>query len=320
MNRPGGAVARWALRITLAAAVTAGGAAFAADPDRPVTTDAQAAWLQRQGALRALPERDYGPFVFVDEAGRVTGLSVEMLELVQRRTGIVFDWLPARPLEEQLGLLRRHEADLVTSLRQTPERSAFLLFTRPYIKVPAILLVRADERADGLASFRQRRVAVGAGYAVESVIRASYPEVDWQRVSDDAAALRGVAERRFDAAVVDAASAAFLIRRQGIGGLASAGEVGFDYDLSFAVRGDWPELRAILDAGIAAVPAAERDALVQRWLGPLDAGAMAERAPLATRVGILLVLFAVLAGAVVLAQRMRVRPVGPRPRGRRGRR
>ena len=270
--------------------------------------------------LRAVPERDYGPFVFVDEAGRVTGLSVEMLDLVQQQTGIVFDWLPAQPLARQLELLRRREADLVTSLRPTPERAGFLLFTRPYIKVPAILLVRAGEPAEDLGSFRRRRVAVGAGYAVESVVRASYPDVDWQPVADDQVAVRGVADRRFDAAVVDAASAAFLLGRQRIAGLASAGEVGFDYDLSFAVRADWPELRAILDAGIAAVPPAERDALMQRWLAPLDAGAMAQRAPLATRVGILLVLFAALAAAVLYAQRVRVPRAAPRPRERRDRR
>lgn len=286
--------------------------------DAPVVTSAaQQAWLRERGVLRVAPERDYGPFVFVEPDGRVSGLSVEMLQLVQRRTGIELRWLPAQPLAGLLDLARRRDADLLTSLRPNPERSAFLLFTRPYVKVPAILVTRADRAAPTLQTLQGRPVAVGAGYAVEAVVRASYPKVRWLAVSDDRQALEAVLARRADAAVVDAASAAFVIRRQALEGLASAGEIGFDYELSFAVRADWPELRTILDAGIAAVPEPERAAVLQRWLEPLDDAGMAARAPLATRLGVLLVAFAVLAGVVLYARHARVKPALPRPRGRR---
>ncbi|WP_243651164.1 transporter substrate-binding domain-containing protein [Rubrivivax gelatinosus] len=289
----------------------------AAQPaDTPVVTSAaQQAWLRERGVLRVAPERDYGPFVFVASDGRVAGLSVEMLQLVQRRTGIDLRWLPAQPLAAQLDLARARDADLLTSLRPNPERSAFLLFTRPYVKVPAILVARADRAPPTLQSLQGRPVAVGAGYAVEAVVRASYPQVRWLAVADDQQALDAVLARRADAAVVDAASAAFVIRREALAGLASAGEIGFNYELSFAVRADWPELRAILDAGIAAVPEPERAAVLQRWLEPLDAAGLAARAPLATRLGVLLVAFAVLAGVVLYARHARVKPALPRPRG-----
>ena len=49
-------------------------------------------------------------------------------------------------------------------------------------------------------------------------------------------ALRGVAEGRYDAAVLDAASAAFVTRRHGIAGLRAAGSICFDYALSLAAH------------------------------------------------------------------------------------
>ncbi|MBG6078942.1 ABC-type amino acid transport substrate-binding protein [Rubrivivax gelatinosus] len=283
---------------------------------QPVITAAQQAWLNEHGTLRAAPERDYGPFVYVEDDGRVAGLSVEMLQLVQKRSGVELRWLPPQPLSQQLERARRREADLLTSLRPNPERSAFLLFTRPYVKVPALLVVREGQAGKTLASLQGRPVAVGAGYAVEPFVRSSYPGVAWLAVSDDLQALRSVLDGRADAAVVDAASAAFVARRHSLAGLASAGEVGFDYELSFAVRSDWPELRAILDAGIVAVPEPERAAVLRRWLEPLQSDEMAARAPLATRLGVLLVFFAVLVGIVLYARRVRVKPARPRPRGR----
>lgn len=282
-----------------------------------VITAAQQAWLNEHGVLRAAPERDYGPFVYVEDDGRVAGLSVEMLQLVQKRTGVELRWLPPQPLSRQLELARRREADLLTSLRPSPERSAFLLFTRPYVKVPAVLVVSAERPARTLAALTGRPVAVGAGYGVEPFVRRQYPQVAWQAVSDDLQALRAVTEGRAEAAVVDAASAAFVARRHRLAGLVSAGEVGFDYELSFAVRSDWPELRTILDAGIVAVPEAERAAVLRRWLEPLQAEELGERAPLATRLGVLLVFLSVLGGVVLYARRVRVKPALPRPRGRR---
>lgn len=226
--------------------------------------------------IRFGPEADYGPFVYQGDAGRAEGLSIDMLGLVQRQAGLRVQTLPPRPLNEWLALARQGEVDLLSSLRPTPERAAYLLFSLPYVRVPAVLVVRAGHPLAGgtdtvaLAPLHGRSVAVGAGYAVESFVRSRQPGVAWQAVPDDVVALRGVAEGRFEAAVVDSASASFIVRRHGIKGLATAGPVGFEYMLSFAVRKDRPELLAAVDAGIRAIPAAERAAVVERWLAPLD--------------------------------------------------
>lgn len=271
--------------------------ALAAGPAAALT-DAQADWLARHAPLRFAPERDYGPFVFAGRDGAVDGLSVALLAEMQRHAGLPLQMLPPRPLAEVLAALRRRDADLVSALRPTPERAQYLLFTQPYVSVPAVLVVRADDaaatRLDGHAGLP---VAVGAGYAVEPVVRARYPAVRWQAVPDDAEALRGVADGRYAAAVTDSASLAYIARRDGLDTLAAADRVGFDYTLSFAVRSDWPELRDILDEALRRIPAARRREIVARWVPPAESAAVEPwRAPVATRLA-----WALLALAVVLA-------------------
>lgn len=269
---------RWPLALLLAAGSWAHGAGL---------DEAQRAWLDRQGVVRFAPERDYAPFVFTDEQGRTDGLSVGMLRLVQRHTGLQVQDLPARPLAEQMALAQAREADLLSSLRPTPERAQFLLFSQPYVSVPAVLVVRPGGAAS-LSALRGQPVAVGAGYAVEAVVRARHPEVGWQPVADDATALRGVADGRYAAAVTDSASLAYVQRRDRLPPLSVAEHVGFEYTLSFAVRSDWPQLRDIIDAGLRSIPLAERQALLARWLPEQDAGAppLPARAPRATLVAI----------------------------------
>jgi ABC-type amino acid transport substrate-binding protein len=227
---------------------------------------ASAQWPGPGQTVRFAPERDYGPFVFERQDGRIDGLSVDMLALLQQRTGLQITTLPARPLAEQLAALRAREADLVSSLRATPERGAYALFTVPYVSVPAVLVMRADRPERRLAELDGAPVAVGQGYAVEPVMRLRHPRVAWQGVSDDAVALQGLVQQRFEAAVVDAASFAHVIRERRLEGLHVVGPADFDYALSFAVRKDWPELRDALDDAIRALPSAQRQAVLRRWI------------------------------------------------------
>lgn len=235
--------------------------------------------------LRFAPERDYGPFVFVGDDGRVQGLSVDLLERLAQAAGLTLQTLPAAPLAEQLARVQAGQADLVSSLRPTPERAAFLAFTRPYVSVPAIVVRRAPQAAAAtgpngqatLEALAGRVVAVGAGYGVEPFVRSRYPAVRWAAVPDDVQALRGVVEGRHEAAVVDAASAAFVVRRHGLQGLQSAGPIGFEYALSLAVPKARTDLVERLDAAISALPLQERSAIQARWMGPLDGHALMAR-------------------------------------------
>lgn len=300
------ATGRW--RAALGALAFAAGAASGAEPG--VLSPEQQAWVAAAPPTRFAPESDYGPFVFVGADGQPQGLSVDMLRLVQQRSGLKLDWLPAQPLKDLLEAARRGQVDLLSSLRPTPERGEFLAFSQPYVSVPALVLVRTGDalpvqgRAHVLDAFGGRRVAVGDGYAVEHFVRKAHPDVKWQAVRDDSAALRGLLEGRHDAAVVDAASASFLLQREGIVGLATAGEVGFAYELSFAVRRGQTTLLSVIDTGLRAATQAERRAIVERWMTPLPKLAEHSRAPVATRVALACLALAALA-AVGLALRTR---------------
>lgn len=231
--------------------------------------------------LRLAVEADYPPFVFEDGQGTAQGLSIDLLALVLPQAGLRVRPLPARALKDWLPAMRQGEADLITSLRPTPERADFLAFTRPYIKVPAILVTGPGRDpahdAQGLAGMQDQPVAVGSGYAVEAPMRKTYPLVRWQGVPNDTEGLRGVIAGRYAGAVLDAASAAHVIESLQMQGLRNAGRVGFEYELSFAVpkeRQDW--LRA-LDNGIRHIDPVQRQAILDRWLRPLQASPMDRR-------------------------------------------
>ena len=274
-------------------------------------TCAAAGWPGPGSPVRFAPERDYGPFVFERADGRLDGLSIEMLQLVQAQAGFTVVMLPARPLQQQLDALRAREADLVSSLRPTPQRAEFLEFSIPYVSVPAVVVTREGQTTRTLAALSGRPVGVGQGYAVEAVVRARHPEVDWRALPDDEQVLRGVLEGRLDAAVVDTASLAHVTREGRLAGLRVSAPADFEYSLSFAVRKDWPELREALDAALRAIPAAQKHAVVERWLGTEPTPGGSARTPWADRIAWGLLGLAVLGAALVAAPALRRRRSPP---------
>lgn len=256
--------------------------------------------------VRFAPERDYGPFVYAEADGQIHGLSVDLLAAIAPRAGLQIQTLPPRDLADILEGVKAGEVDLVSSLRPTPERSRLLGFSAPYVEVPAVLVLRKGEaRRQGLADFRQRRVGVGKAYAVEAFVRQRYPEVQWQAQANDAVALRALAAGQLDGVVTDAASVAFIQRRERLSGIEIHEAVGFQYALSFAYPIQRADLGDALAKGLRDLPRAERDRIVRRWMAP---DALSYRPPqlsgLQHAIGALALLAALL-GAVLLLKRRR---------------
>lgn len=216
--------------------------------------------------VRFAPEKDYGPFIYQDSTGKVVGLSMEVLNAIRPALKSPIEILPAQPLSEILEGVKRGDVDLVSSLRPTPERSQYLAFTQPYVKVPAVLVVRQNSHPPTLEDMEGQPVAVGKGYAVEAFVRQSYPKVQWRAVADDTAALRELQSGALAGVVADVASVGFTVRLQQLKGLQVAGAVGFEYPLSFAYRKELKDLGQQLENGLRNLDPNARQALVDRWL------------------------------------------------------
>ncbi|HAT33250.1 MAG TPA: histidine kinase [Janthinobacterium sp.] len=266
-----------ALALVLCAALPA----WAAPAD---LSAAQRAWVARQAALRFAPEKDYGPFIYVDGEGNPLGLSMDFLRLIGAKTGLRFTVMEALNLDQNLALAKSGAVDLLSSLRPTPERARFLGFTTAYVSIPAALIERAGAPASSLADMGGRRVALGKGYAVEAYARERYPTVTWVALPNDEEALAELRAGRVDAAVADLASLRFISGRRGWNDLRVVEQLGFDYTLSFAYRKDSPELGAVLQRGLQAISAREKNVILARWLPPL-AGTWQNR-PLAPMAGV----------------------------------
>lgn len=263
-------------------------------PPLYLLTPEEKAWLAGHPVIRLAPESSYAPFIFLDNDGKLKGISIDYLGLLEKRLGIKFQTMAADNLSSILERARRGQVDVITSLSKTPERAEYLLFTKPYIRVPTALIVRRDfTGAKTIELMKGNKIAFGKGFGVGSYLQNHARVLQLVPVADDATALHMVSFGEVDAAVVDLASATSVIETHKISNLRVASTFDFAYELSFASRKDWPILNRILEKGVSRISPDEREAIYNKWVRLSEASHFSGR--------VFWIFVSVLAGILILS-------------------
>lgn len=225
-------------------------------------------WInQNEDKLVLAIETSYAPFAFVNSSGQPIGLANDYLTLLQSKLRIKFKQRQFSSLEDIFTSVRQGEVHIVNAVTQNAERSSFLNFTPPFITVPNVIIVRKDFTFKPHENeLEGTRLALIKDYAVTNYLMKTYPKIEPNFVSDDLTALLRVSFGQSDAAVLDLASASYLISQHGITNLNVASEVSFSIRLAIATSLHEPILLNIINKGLNAITKEERTKIQSEWI------------------------------------------------------
>jgi diguanylate cyclase (GGDEF)-like protein len=232
----------------------------------PLTEEEQA-FLRQHPVIRVGIDPDWYPLEFVDEDGRLGGISADYLALLGERLGIRFEPATDQSWPRAMELVRARELDMFSMAAQTPERSAYALFTEPYIRSPMVIVTtnQVDYIGDP-GRLLGHEVAVVEGYASQEWLKTHHPEQQLHPVDSTQQGLELVATGQVFALVDNLAAVSFLIKQQGLSNLKISGQLPIAFDLAMAARSDWPLLRSILQKGLEAISQDDRNAIYDKWI------------------------------------------------------
>ena len=201
---------------------------------------------------------------------RLSGANVELMAWVAKSLDIELTW---RNFPDQAQLERallEGEIDLAPGLTQTPAGLRLWLFSDPYMRIPQ--LVVGERNGAGAVELEkldnQTRVAVRMPSTVADYLRSTYPGLNLQGVPLERQALQLLANQQARYAVIDEAQLSRLSNEEAFAGLAVVGDIGLPQLLRVATRRDWPQLAAIIEKALHAIPARDLEQLHARWLQP----------------------------------------------------
>ena len=233
---------------------------------RPVLTETDKEWLSAHKELRLGVSLDWPPFEFTDDQGNYVGITSEYVNWLNQTLGIKMNPLTGLSWSEVLQAVQRGDIDLIPAIVKTKEREEHLIFTRPYLKVPLVVITRNDaDYLESLDKLAGKKVAVIRGFLTRTILENKHPDIVFIELNTPEDALRAVADGDAYATISNVAVLDYHSRSLGLDNLKVAAPTPYALDLSFAVRKDMPELGYILDKALASISEKDKAVFHERW-------------------------------------------------------
>jgi PAS domain S-box-containing protein len=230
-------------------------------------TEEEKAWLSKHKNMRLGVDPAWPPFEFFDEIKLYSGIASDYVRWLDKRLNIDMAPVPKLTWTEVMEKARSGEIDILPCVVKTPDRSKFLLFTKPYLSFPMVILTREDAPfINGIMDFENDKVAVVKGYAAQEIMERHYFYRKFFLANTIEEAVQAVSKGKVDAYVGNLASITYTTHQLGLTNLKVATTTPYKFELSFAVRKDWRELVNILNKSLESIPAPEKMKIHNRWI------------------------------------------------------
>ena len=229
-------------------------------------TAGELAYLRRKKEITMCVDPDWMPLESIQN-GRHVGMTADYFALFRRELPVPIILVPTRNWSESIAFAKARKCDIFSLAMPTPERETYMNFTRPYLDIPLVMAARMDMPfIDDITSLTGFRIGVVKGYAFGEILRHRYPKMDIRDVASVRDGLARVAKGDLDGFIGTLATIGYVIQKEYASELKVAGKFDERWRLGVAARNDEPQLTAIFDKLIAAIPPRVHQEILNRWI------------------------------------------------------
>jgi len=241
---------------------------FAAASDELNLTDDQHAWLSHHKVIRLASDIAWPPFEWIDSDKQYQGIAADYMRLIEEKLGIRFEIETDKPWSEVVTAVKEHKLDVFSCVAKNALRQQYVNFTRPYLSFPMVIITTNEVNyIDGIKDLKNLHVSVVKGYATHEYFKSNHPEIKLHIVKTSEEGLEAVSQGKVNAYVDNIATATTIIQTRGLTNLKISGEMPIRYELSMAVRKDWPEFINILQRALDSITDEQRKIIHNKWIG-----------------------------------------------------
>lgn len=231
-------------------------------------TSEEQAFLSKRSTFTVLFDENKAPLEYMEGARHPAGVSKGYLDEITALTGIEFQLVsdPSWAVAHQLFL--DGAIDMAAALNPTSEREQYVLFTKPYLSMPIVLMAKSQVGyIDGLEAIGNRPLAIVAGYSIVEWIKRDFPEIPLVVVSSTEEGLRMVQSGRAFAQTGNLMVLNHYLTTLGMtDSLKVVGTTPYGNTFAMAVQKELAPLVSILEKALALIDEETRLALFQQNL------------------------------------------------------
>lgn len=230
-------------------------------------TPEQKTWIKEHPKLKVVVTDANAPLTFYDEKNRLNGLSVDMLKLIERLTGLQFEVIRSDSSSDMVKKLQDRDVDLIAALSIGDYQLKPIQYTRPYLISPFVLVTRrAEAKVRGLDELSGLRLALPWGSPLSLQVKNEFPHITQVQTQYAAQGLEMLAAGQVDGSVHTQFGAEYFINQHFHTDLHIATVIGSrPSKVAMAVGPDNQVLKEIINAAMLYVRPDEFRAMIDRW-------------------------------------------------------
>ncbi|MGG7668381.1 ATP-binding protein [Yersinia sp. J1] len=233
-------------------------------------TEQEIDWIHSHPIVTYLAPLDLAPIIFRDRrTGKMAGLSVELINLIARRTGLKFEPVFITNTGEGLQDFRAGKIDMLPGVAVRDGLYNDALFSTPFSQSLWGILVREDRTdINNVADLAGKRVGLQAGSVSNNIISNPFlnQKINFIEAPDTMTLVRWLQQGKVDAILKNMMTANFIASQDfkpniKIVAVASEEPLG----MAFAIRPEVPELKAIIDKVLDSIAPEDLDSIISEW-------------------------------------------------------
>ncbi|MBT6035618.1 MAG: transporter substrate-binding domain-containing protein [Kordiimonadaceae bacterium] len=224
-------------------------------------------WLSRNNLINVAVAPNGYPYEFIDENGKIGGLSGSYLDEISKLLNVKFVWANTENLADGMNKIKSGEADFFLAVTPTIEREKFLTFTQSYKSLVNVIFGRdGGTKFSNLNSLNGYKVAQSKGSAIAELLIHDYPNIEVIEVENMLQALKLLSSGEVDAFINDIPSATNYISTTGLTNVSVVGSTEYVMNDAMGVRSDLPLLVSAMDKALSMISEEKAMEISSQWL------------------------------------------------------
>lgn len=229
-------------------------------------SDDEIEWLANNKTVITAANFASTPYEFINEAGKIDGLTGEYLNEISKRLNIEFVWAGNESWNEGLEKIISQDADIVTGVTPTADRIEYLSFSEMFISYESAIYSRTESiHFANLESLRGYTVAQIKGTADVDYLREHYPDIKIIEVESIPDAVTLLSNGGVDAFTGDNIATSPIILNANIKNLIISGIAPYSFNNGIGTRKDLPLLASSIQKALSDISPERRQQILNKW-------------------------------------------------------
>jgi ABC-type amino acid transport substrate-binding protein/nitrogen-specific signal transduction histidine kinase len=199
--------------------------------------------------------------------GQHIGMTADYFKIFTEEFKLPIKVIKTTNWPQSIEYAKNKKCDILSLVMKTPERTKYLNFTTPYLKIPLVLATKNDVPfVSDFKTLTDEKIGIPKGYAFVELLKTKYPNINIIEVKNLKDGLEQVNEGKLFGYIGTLASVGYMFQTQFTGELKIARKFDETWELGIGVRNDDPTLLNILESGVKNIQEETHRTILNKWI------------------------------------------------------